>query len=117
MNTLKNKLASMNAKHNVTIEIFQKQLASCKRVITSYQYVVEVGLHTVTKNNVDSTIQYKTFDQLPSQWNMKGVNEIKKALTNIGKDIKCYEVSEWYAKQIELLNGCIQSNNNMISTL
>jgi len=117
MNKVKNALIAMNEQTLQTIESFERQLASCKKVGTAYAFVCEVGLRTIVKNNETGTCAYKNYNEFPAQWNMKGVNEIKQAFNAIGEEVKVYIVWEWYAKQIELLKGCIESNNMIIDSL
>ena len=64
-------------------------------------------------------LAFKNFDQMPSQWAKKGVNEIKQAYIGVGEGdkVKVFTVSEWYAKQIQYLKGFIDSNNQIISSL
>ena len=116
---IKTKLIEFNNRTISTIESFERQLASSYKVYTSYCYIVEVGVQTVCKNDETGLLAFRNFDQMPSQWAKKGVNEIKQAYVEVGEGdkVKVFTVSEWYEKQIQYLKGFIDANNEIISSL
>ena len=82
--------------------------------IISHNYIVEVGASTVCSVVGNATLRPISGFELPSQWDIEGVKEIKEkcSWTNmLGEEmqIKAINYKDWYAKELESVNQTLET--------